>query len=91
MVARTLLIHEFRRVVLRDPHLPDTLLPARWPGHEAHRLCARVYHAVLPAAERWLDAHRLAGDGTLPPPEPALFRRLSPDAPSRGAHVTDFS
>ena len=65
VVARILLIHEFRRVVLRDPHLPDTLLPERWPGHEAYGLCARVYHAVLPAAERWLDAHGLGL--TLPP------------------------
>ncbi len=91
IVARTLLIHEFRRVVLRDPHLPDTLLPERWPGHEAHGLCARIYHAVLPAAERWLDAHGLDRDGLLPPPGPALFHRLSPEAPSRWSRVTDSS
>ncbi len=91
LVARILLIHEFRRAVLRDPHLPDTLLPERWPGHEAYELCARIYHAVLPAAERWLDAHGLARDGPLPPPDPALFRRLSPEAPPRWNHVTDFS
>lgn len=89
LVARTLLIHEFRRVVLRDPHLPDTLLPEQWPGHEAYGLCARLYHAVLPAAERWLDANGLDRHGPLPPPSSALLRRLSPEAPSRWTHVTD--
>ena len=91
LVARILLIHEFRRAVLRDPHLPDTLLPERWPGHEAHELCARIYHSVLPAAERWLDAHGLERDGPLPPPDPSLFRRLSPEASPRWDHVTNFS
>jgi phenylacetic acid degradation operon negative regulatory protein len=32
MLARILLVHEFRRVILRDPFLPETLLPPRWPG-----------------------------------------------------------
>jgi phenylacetic acid degradation operon negative regulatory protein len=31
-VARTLLIHAFRRVLLRDPLLPGALLPLGWPG-----------------------------------------------------------
>ena len=30
-VARTLLIHEFRRIVLTDPDLPDSLLPETGP------------------------------------------------------------
>src|SRR6187551_1392203 len=30
--ARILLIHHYRRVVLRDPLLPESLLPADWPG-----------------------------------------------------------
>ncbi len=34
-VVRTLLIHEFRRIVLTDPDLPESLLPQDWPGHAA--------------------------------------------------------
>ena len=37
--ARILLIHHYRRVVLRDPLLPTELLPADWPGKAARQLC----------------------------------------------------
>jgi phenylacetic acid degradation operon negative regulatory protein len=34
-LARLLLVHEFRRIVLRDPFLPPSLLPADWAGRAA--------------------------------------------------------
>lgn len=36
-LARILLVHEFRRLVLKDPFLPATMLPADWPGQAARR------------------------------------------------------
>src|SRR5918912_210393 len=36
--ARVLLIHQYRRVVLRDPLLPAALLPRDWPGRPARQL-----------------------------------------------------
>ncbi|MCW3476965.1 PaaX family transcriptional regulator C-terminal domain-containing protein [Limobrevibacterium gyesilva] len=77
LLARMLLIHEYRRVVLRDPHLPAVILPPDWPGHAARALCARLYAALLPGSERWLDANAVAEDGKLPPPDPALLRRFA--------------
>jgi len=56
LAARVLLIHEYRRVALRDPHLPAGLLPADWPGVPARALCARLYAVLAPASECWLDA-----------------------------------
>src|SRR5207302_11108964 len=47
--ARILLIHYYRRVVLRDPLLPTALLPADWPGHAARGLCGEL-HRGLPTA-----------------------------------------
>jgi phenylacetic acid degradation operon negative regulatory protein len=41
--VRTLLIHEYRRVLLRDPNLPEALLPAGWPGLQARALCESLY------------------------------------------------
>ena len=66
LVARTLLMHEFRRIVLRDPGLPLALLPSGWPGARARRLCGETYHALLPASEAWLDEHGRNENGPLP-------------------------
>lgn len=56
MAARTLLIHDWRRIVLRDPGLPAVLLPAAWPGQSARALMHRVYAGLRPASEAWLDS-----------------------------------
>jgi phenylacetic acid degradation operon negative regulatory protein len=50
---RTLLIHDYRRILLKDPQLPRDLLPDVWAGSAARDLCAHVYSAI---AER-ADAH----------------------------------
>ncbi len=55
--ARVLLIHHYRRVVLRDPLLPVALLPRDWPGRAARKLCGEIYRGLLPASEQWLDRH----------------------------------
>lgn len=68
VVARILLIHEFRRIVLRDPNLPGDLLPPDWPGAVARRLCSALYVRLAPASERWLDANGLDENGALSHP-----------------------
>jgi phenylacetic acid degradation operon negative regulatory protein len=74
--ARILLIHHYRRVVLRDPLLPPALLPRNWPGNAARALCGEIYRAVLPASEQWLDQHALNENGVLPPAGRELARRF---------------
>jgi phenylacetic acid degradation operon negative regulatory protein len=69
LLARMVLIHEWRRVVLRDPRLPAALLPPDWPGHAARPRTASLYEALHAASERWLDAHGLNEFGALPPAE----------------------
>jgi phenylacetic acid degradation operon negative regulatory protein len=76
LALRILLIHEYRRIILRDPLLPSALLPAGWPGREARALCAALYRALVPPSERWLDAHGLNEAGALPPPEERFYRRF---------------
>ncbi len=65
LATRVLLIHEYRRIALRDPRLPSRLLPDSWSGTAARSLCAKLYTAVAPASEQWLDAAR-SGSGPLP-------------------------
>ena len=77
LVARTLLIHEYRRIILHAPALPRELLPQDWPGTAARDLAARAYHTLLPASEAWLDARGANAAGPLPPAGPELWRRFS--------------
>jgi len=77
ILARVLLIHHYRRVILRDPLLPAALLPPEWPALEARQFCANLYQALLPASESWLDAHGESATGSLPAPGPELGRRFS--------------
>jgi phenylacetic acid degradation operon negative regulatory protein len=75
-VVRTLLIHEYRRLHLRDPLLPERLLPAEWPGTRAHGICRAIYAAVFMASEAHLSAVATQLDGTLPPADSAVMRRF---------------
>ncbi|MDR3468282.1 MAG: phenylacetic acid degradation operon negative regulatory protein PaaX [Xanthobacteraceae bacterium] len=77
ILARILLIHHYRRVILRDPLLPPALLPPDWPAAAARTVCARTYRALLPASEQWLDRHGESRSGPLPPPVDALERRFA--------------
>ena len=75
--ARVLLIHHYRRIVLRDPLLPAELLPGNWPGRQARALCGEIYRLLLPGSERWLDAHAINEAGPLPAAAAALLRRFA--------------
>ncbi len=74
--ARILLIHHYRRVVLRDPLLPAALLPKDWPGRAARALCGDIYRALLPKSEQWLDQHGTNESGPLPKAGADLTRRF---------------
>jgi len=75
--ARILLIHHYRRVVLRDPLLPTALLPADWPGKAARKLCGEIYRGLLPVSEQWLDRNASNENGPLRKAGAELGRRFS--------------
>lgn len=75
-VVRTLLIHEFRRVTLRDPMLPAELLPADWPGQRARDLAAAVYRAVHEGAIRHARSVLEVRSGCLPMPRAGYYDRF---------------
>lgn len=66
-LMRLLLIHDYRRLLLRDPGLPDVLLPAGWPGQTARVLCKELYRRLLGSSERHLDRYFSTADGKCPP------------------------
>ena len=76
-LARILLIHDYRRIILRDPLLPPALMAADWPGTKAHGLARDIYRRVAAGGELWIDAHLHDARGALPPPDAAFHRRFA--------------
>lgn len=75
-MVRTLLIHEFRRIMLRDPMLPDELLHTDWPGSTAASLCANLYRLCTPSAEKHLENMLETAEGPLPDASPYFYNRF---------------
>ena len=75
-IVRTLLIHEYRRLHLRDPLLPARLLRADWPGTRAAELCRDVYACVFDPSEAYLSGVASQLDGKLPAPDASVMSRF---------------
>ena len=75
-LVRTLLIHDVRRLLLRDPQLPESLLPATWPGSRARHLCRDLYRKLLAQSERHLDTNVRLSSGTAPNASRVLVSRF---------------
>jgi phenylacetic acid degradation operon negative regulatory protein len=75
-VTRTLLIQEYRKVLLRDPQLPLELLPAGWHGTAAYQLCRNLYLGLHEAADEFLSGFMETADGPLPPPAGNYLQRF---------------
>jgi phenylacetic acid degradation operon negative regulatory protein len=75
-LIRTLLIQEYRKVLLRDPQLPAELLPSDWHGKSAYQLCRNLYRAVYAPADNYLSAALETASGPLPPPDESFMRRF---------------
>jgi phenylacetic acid degradation operon negative regulatory protein len=61
-----LLIHFYRRVVLKDPLLPEELLPAHWAGQTARQLCINIYQRVAPGALAFVGEKGESSVGNFP-------------------------
>ncbi|MCO4863048.1 phenylacetic acid degradation operon negative regulatory protein PaaX [Cupriavidus sp. WGlv3] len=74
--VRTLLVHEYRRVLLRDPNLPEALLPQDWPGRTARGMCSGMYGALLEASEKYLHEVVEVAEGRLADASNELRKRF---------------
>lgn len=75
-LLRSLLIHEFRHLLLNEPDLPAELFPADCLSHPARKLAARLYSAIVEPAERHFLEIGESEQGVLPPAEPLFFQRF---------------
>lgn len=75
-VVRTLLIHEYRKIHLRDPMLPDSLLPSDWVGSAAYEVCRDLYLRIFDAAEQYVSSTAETLEGPLPPTSDEMLSRF---------------
>lgn len=77
LMARLLLVHVYRGVLLRDPGLPEGALPEGWPGTAARGLFRDLYQALSTAAEVEIGATLEGEEGPLPRATPQTRARLT--------------
>lgn len=87
-LIRVLLIHEYRRVLLRDPRLPDELLPSDWAGAAVRLLCRNIYRRAAAPAEHHLMAVLETAEGPLPEAAPYFYSRFDGLQSGRAARET---
>ena len=75
-LVRTLLIHEYRRLHLRDPLLPKQLLRPNWPGARAAALCRDIYAKVVAPSEVYLSKIATKLSGPLPSADASVMQRF---------------
>lgn len=75
-LVRTLLIHHVRRLLLRDPQLPDEVLPADWNGAAARLLSRNLYRLTYRRAEEHLSQVSQTAEGPLPDPAHYFYQRF---------------
>jgi phenylacetic acid degradation operon negative regulatory protein len=82
--VRTLAVHEFRRILLRDPLLPAAMLPRDWPGTAAREVFAAVYRESRAGVDAFVGEALQTALGPLPPPAAWYDERFAMRAPSPG-------
>lgn len=73
--ARLLLIHRWRRIVLRFPDLPPQLMPPDSPLNDPRRDVAKTYNRLVQATEFWLSSP-MAGQLPMPSASPQFASRF---------------
>lgn len=76
-LARLLLIHDYRRTLLRDTPLPDDLLPSRWPGTTARQMVASLYTDLAAPSVAYIRSSLESEQGHLGAPVAGFNRRFS--------------
>ena len=73
---RLLLIHEYRRILLRDPDFPDSMLPRGWAGREAQQLVKCLYMLLAEDTARYACNTLENAQGYIDKPSPGFYGRF---------------
>ena len=65
-ILRTLIIHEYRRILLKDHELPEELLPDNWSGFGASQVVKSLYAHLAESSCEYITTQLYNANGFLP-------------------------
>lgn len=74
---RLAMLHEYRRIQLKDPDLPSELLPVGWVGFEAQDFLQKHYLQLMDSSTQFICENLLNGQGALPQPNLNFYKRFN--------------
>ena len=75
-MLRLAMVHDFRRILLRDPDFPNAMLPQGWVGYEALDLVQRSYKILAKPSLSYIQHNLKNAQGTLPDANPNFYNRF---------------
>ena len=75
-LLRAILIHDYRRILLRDPDFPQAMLTQGWVGYEAHDLVKRMYKTLVEPSTTYIGENMNNAQGKLPEASNKFFQRF---------------
>jgi len=75
-LLRTILIHEYRRILLKDHELPQDMLPENWAGYRALELVKALYQILAQASNRYIIEHLENASGRVPKESDDFWKRF---------------
>ncbi|TQV71525.1 phenylacetic acid degradation operon negative regulatory protein PaaX [Aliikangiella marina] len=75
-LLRGLLIHEYRRVLLKDHELPQNMLPDDWQGYLATKIAKKLYAQLARASARYITSQLQNQSGFLPAAAKSFSQRF---------------
>jgi len=83
LVLRCLIIHEWRRILLKTPVVPEELHTEDWPEKICRQFVSLWYQQLVVKSESWLDEYATCVHGALPKPcltsTDSVKSRFTPD------------
>ncbi len=73
---RLLVIHFYRRIIVKDPELPVELLPEGWLRQKAEQLTINIYQKIHAKALQYVLDNSETSSGKLPLPSPDYYLRF---------------
>jgi len=75
-LLRAILIHDYRRILLRDPDFPQAMLTQGWVGYEAHDLVKRMYKTLVEPSTTYIEENMNNAQGKLPEASNKFYQRF---------------